>query len=76
MRAGSARSSSLKGSPDETFAVRRRAWRRRQRGTIATRLCCASMKTLNELLGHIALVGLLILGLAAGSVWLIRSDQR
>ena len=33
------------------------------------------MKTLTELLSYIAAVGLIVAGLAAGSVWLLRSDS-
>ena len=32
------------------------------------------MKTFKELLGYITVIGLLVLGLAAGSMWLIRGE--
>ena len=38
------------------------------------RLCFGSMKTFKELLGYITLISLLILGLGAGSMWLISPD--
>ena len=41
-------------------------------GTIASRRCFGFMKTLTELFSYIAAVGLLVVGLAAGSVWLLK----
>ena len=43
-------------------------------GTIASRRCFGFMKTPHGIVRYIAAVGLLVVGLAAGSVWLLKPD--
>jgi hypothetical protein len=66
---------SAAGAPLQNLVrSQRRDLRRRQGATIAARLCFGSMKTFKELLGYIAAIGLLVLGLAAGGVSLITPE--
>ena len=58
-----------------TVAVTTRcAWRRRRAGTIATRHCFGSMKTFKELLAYIAVISVIVLGLAACGIWVISPE--